>query len=607
MFSQVSNDTRVILSPNAQRVLEKRYLRQNRQGKIVESPEEMFRRVAEVVASAENRGALQSDSADIADEFYRVMASLEFLPNSPTLLNAGTECGQLSSCFVLPVPDSVEETFDAVKYTALIHKSGGGIGFNISHIRPKGSPVGEHLDAAGGPVALIHVIGSAADYIRQGGIRRGCNSVVMAVDHPDILDFVKCKNNQQTLTNFYNSVSITDDFMAKVKSGEEYSLIDPNTSGIVRRLNAKIVFDRIVDQAWRTGDPGLIFVDRINRDNPTPKLGPMETITGCGEQALLPYESCNLGSINLTKILRNKNGKLEIDYDKLSSIIPIAVRFLDDVIDVNKFPIPLIEATTKQTRKIGLGVMGFADMLIRLGVPYNSTRAISIAEELMEFITSAAHEASHQLALERGTFPAWKNSIYHSRGVAMRNASCITIAPTGTLSIIAGVSSGIEPIFAAVFVRNILDGENLLEVNPHFEAVAKERGFFTRELMEELVTSNHLHNREEIPEDVRKVFVTAHRVSPDWHVRIQAAFQRHTDNAVSKTVNFPHDATHDDISRVFMMAFEQGLKGITVYRDESRESQPLCTCEMGLELIGDLFNSPRSIQSGYPISNLEEK
>ncbi len=589
MVLEIGHESKIELTLNALRVLEKRYLRRDRNGKLIETPDEMFRRVASAVASAELSYPSRINIDRIVEEFYRVMANLEFLPNSPTLLNAGTEAGQLASCFVLPVPDSVEETFDAIKYTAMIHKSGGGIGFNVSHIRPKGSPVGEHLDAAGGPVALIHVIGGAADYIRQGGVRRGCNSVIMAVDHPDILDFIKCKNNPQTLTNFYNSISITDDFMARVKSGTDYPLINPNGGEIVDWLNAREVFNKIVDQAWRTGDPGLIFVDRINRDNPTPGLGRMETITGCGEQALLPYESCNLGSINLTRMLKSSNGALEIDYDKLGKIIPVAIRFLDDVIDVNKFPVPLIETTTKRTRKIGLGVMGFADMLIRLGVPYNSTRAISIAEELMEFITNEAHEASHRLALERGTFPAWENSIYHTQGVAMRNASCITIAPTGTLSIIAGVSSGIEPIFAAVFVRNILDGENLLEVNPYFEAVARERGFFDLELIEQLVTSNHLHGRKEIPEDVRQVFVTAHRVTPDWHVRVQAAFQRHTDNAVSKTVNFPHDATHDDIAKVFTMAFEQGLKGITVYRDESRESQPLCTCDTGLALVRDLF------------------
>ncbi len=591
MVLDIINETKLELTPNALRVLEKRYLRRNRRGEIIETPKMMFHRVAEAVASAELLYDSESDTSAVADEFYRVMTNLEFLPNSPTLLNAGTEAGQLSSCFVLPVPDSVEETFDAVKYTALIHKSGGGIGFNVSHIRPKGSAVGEHLDAAGGPVALIHVIAGAADYIRQGGVRRGCNSVVMNVDHPDILDFIKAKNNPETLTNFYNSISVTDDFMTRVRSGADYPLIDPRTGTVSGYHNARDVFERIVDQAWRTGDPGFVFTDRINRDNPTPALGRMETITGCGEQALLPYESCNLGSINLARMLKADGDGLEIDFDRIARVVPIAVRFLDNVIDVNRYLLAAIEYATKRTRKIGLGVMGFADMLIRLGIPYNSTKAIAVAEGIMEFITDLAHEASRQLAEERGVFPEWAGSVHETHGVAMRNACCTTIAPTGTLSIIAGVSSGIEPIFAAVFVRNILDGENLLEVNPHFEQVAKERGFFTRELIEQLVTSNHLYNRKEVPEDVRKVFVTAHRVSPQWHVRVQAAFQRHTDNAVSKTVNFPHDATREDIARVFTMAFEQGLKGITVYRDSSRELQPLCTSETGLQLVRDLFDN----------------
>ncbi|XUX00921.1 MAG: adenosylcobalamin-dependent ribonucleoside-diphosphate reductase [Dehalogenimonas sp.] len=589
MVLEINRETELALTPIGLRVLEKRYLRRDRTGRIIETPEEMFRRVAGFVASAEHIYNPEADVDGVADEFYRAMASLEFLPNSPTLLNAGTEAGQLSSCFVLPVPDSLEETFDAVKYTAMIHKSGGGIGFNVSHIRPTGSAVGEHLDAAGGPVSLIHVFAGAADYVRQGGVRRGCNSVVMNVTHPDILHFISAKSNPNTLTNFYNSVSVTDDFMARVRMGEDYSLIEPNSGEAVGKLNAAAVFNRIVDQAWSTGDPGLVFIDRINRDNPTPTLGRLETITGCGEQALLPYESCNLGSINLTAMLKNEGDSLSIDYERLGRLVPIAVRFLDNVIDVNRFPVPLIGHTTKRTRKIGLGVMGFADMLIKLGVPYNSTRAIAIAEEIIEFISHHARQASHELALERGVFPAWHGSVYEKQDLPMRNAACTTIAPTGTISIIAGVSSGIEPIFAAVFVRNILDGENLLEINPYFETIARERGFYNRDLIEQLVTSNHLHSRKEIPEDIRRVFVTAHRVSPDWHVRIQAAFQRHIDNAVSKTVNFPKNATRDDIARVFMMAFEQGLKGITVYRDQSRELQPLCTSDEGTRLVDQMF------------------
>ncbi|PPD57570.1 adenosylcobalamin-dependent ribonucleoside-diphosphate reductase [Dehalogenimonas etheniformans] len=581
------------LSTNALRVLEKRYLRRNNRGEVTETSEEMFRRVAHSVTRAELFYDTAANVQTIENEFFDLMASMEFLPNSPTILNAGTRSGTLSSCFVLPVPDSVEETFDTVKHTAIIHKSGGGIGFDLSALRPKGSSVNGRPYAAGGPVALANVLSSSADYIRQGGVRRGCNSMVLSVDHPDILDFVIAKADPNTLTNFYNSVAVSDHFMAQVKANGDYPLIDPHTHKITRWLSAREVFGRIVDQAWRTGDPGLAFIDRINRDNPTPSLGQLSAITGCGEQSLLSYESTNLGSINLVKMLKDSGDGLEIDFDKLAHIVPLAVRFLDNVIDINRFPVPEIECATKRTRKIGLGVMGFADMLLRLGIPYNSTKAIAVAESLMEFVTDTAHETSQQLAKERGNFPAWGDSLYARHNILMRNACCTTIAPTGTLSIIAGVSSGIEPIFASVFVRNILDGENLLEINPYFEEVAKARGFFTQELIEQLVTNNHLHSRTEIPEDVRKIFVTAHRVTPDWHVRIQAAFQRHTDSAVSKTVNFPKNATRDDIARVFNMAFEQGLKGITVYRDRSRDLQPLSMSETGIQLVDCWFDAEK--------------
>lgn len=591
MVLEIPIETKPKLTRNAIRVLEKRYLRRNRLGEIVETPGDMFRRVAKAVASAELLYDPKVNVEAIEADFYRMMTSLEFLPNSPTLLNAGTEDGQLSSCFVLPVPDSVEETFDAVKYTALIHKSGGGIGFNLSQIRPRGSSIRDRLDVAGGPVALTHVLSSAAGYIRQGGIRQGCNAVVLPVNHPDILDFIASKSDPETLVNFYNSIAVTDDFMAKVKADVDYPLLDPIIGKVVRCLSAREVFNRIVDQAWLTGDPGLAFIDSINRDNPTPSLGTLSAITGCGEQALLPYESTNLGSINLALMLTDRGDGVEIDFNKLRRVVSLAIRFLDDVIDVNRFPIKKIETTTKRTRKIGLGVMGFADLLLRLSIPYNSTKAINVAESVMKFITDTAHETSRELAEKRGVFPAWEDSIYSRECIPMRNARCTTIAPTGTLSIIAGVSSGIEPIFASIFVRNILEGENLLEINPHFERVAKEQGFFTQELLEQLVASNHLHERTEVPEDIKRIFVTAHEVSPEWHVRIQAAFQRQTDNAVSKTVNFPHDATREDISRVFMMAFEQRLKGITVYRDKSRDLQPLCICATGVNLVRKLFEN----------------
>lgn len=584
-------DSLLNLTPNALRVLEKRYLRRDSKGEVVETPAEMFRRVADAVAAAERKYSTDTCVRSIADEFYRIMTSLQFLPNSPTLLNAGTTSGQLSACFVLPVEDSIEAIFDAVKYTALIHKSGGGTGFSFAHVRPIGDMVDGRIEAATGPVALIDVFSKAADYVRQGGIRRGCNSVVLPVDHPDIMDFIKAKADPLSLTNFNISIAVTDDFMRRVKSGQDYPLINPRNGQLTGWLNAAAVFDRIVDQAWTTGDPGFVFIDQINAANPTPQLGRIEIISGCGEQTLLPYESCNLGSINLARMVKNEGDKVTIDFDILEDVVPLAVRFLDNVIDVNKFPITKIEEMTKRTRKIGLGVMGFADMLYQMGIPYNSDKAVSTARQVMQFIRDKAHETSRQLAKERGAFPAFKGSIFDVEGGdSIRNAACTTVAPTGTLSIIAGCSSGIEPVFAAVFVRNILDGENLLEVNSHFEKAASDAGVCSLDLLHRLVKCNHLHEQTDVPEYIRDIFVTAHQVSPEWHVKIQAAFQEFTDNAVSKTVNFPKKATRQDIASVFEMAYEFGLKGITVYRDDSRELQPLCTGDAGIELVKSYFN-----------------
>jgi ribonucleoside-diphosphate reductase alpha chain len=570
--------------------LEKRYLRRDSRGEVVETPAELFRRVADAVASAERKYASDTSVRYIADEFYRIMSGLLFLPNSPTLLNAGTTSGQLSACFVLPVEDSIEAIFEAVKYTAQIHKSGGGTGFSFAHVRPVGDDVDGRADAATGPVALIDVFSKAADYVRQGGIRRGCNSVVLPVDHPDIMDFIKAKADPLSLTNFYISVAVTDDFMRRVGTGQDYPLINPRNGQITGWLNAGAVFDRIVDQAWSTGDPGFVFIDQINRTNPTPHLGRIEIISGCGEQTLLPYESCNLGSINLAKMVKLDNNRTVVDFDTLKDVVSLAVRFLDNVIDVNKFPISRIEEMTKRTRKIGLGVMGFADMLYQMGIPYNSESAVKIARDVMSFVKDEAHRTSRLLARERGPFPAFKGSIYDREGLEpMRNAACTTVAPTGTLSIIAGCSSGIEPVFAGVFVRNILDGENLLEVNPHFEKAVKDAGVYSEELLARLVKCNHLHDQHDVPEEIRKIFVTAHQVSPEWHVKIQAAFQEFTDNAVSKTVNFARQATREELASVFRMAYESGLKGITVYRDDSRELQPLCTGDTGIELVKAYF------------------
>jgi ribonucleoside-diphosphate reductase alpha chain len=566
------------LTENALRVLEKRYLKKDKQGRNIETPEDLFRRVSVSIASAD---LIYNPKADIRareEEFFNVMWNLEFLPNSPTLMNAGRELGQLSACFVLPIEDSMESIFNAVKYTALIHKSGGGTGFSFSRIRPEKDRVGSTGGVASGPVSFMRAFDTATDVIKQGGMRRGANMAILNIDHPDILRFISAKSDPNVFTNFNLSVAVTAEFMEAVKTVSDYNLINPHTKEVAGKLNAKEVFDKIVDMAWKTGDPGIVFIDRINRDNPTPKLGKIESTNPCGEQPLLPYESCNLGSINLSRMIKQKNSVVEIDYEKLLVTIKTAVRFLDNVIDINKFPLPEIADMTRKTRKIGLGVMGFADLLIELSIPYNSEKALQTAEQVMRFINEEATNSSVELANERGVFPAFSGSIYDYPGKArVRNASRTTIAPTGTLSIIAGCSSGIEPLFALSYVHNILDGANLLEVNPYFEKIAKDGGFYSKELMEKLATGTQLHNIDDIPEDTKRLFVTAHEIMPEWHVRMQAAFQKYTENAVSKTVNFSREATREDIEKVFIMAYHEGVKGITIYRDGSRESQPLST------------------------------
>ncbi|MFC2010443.1 vitamin B12-dependent ribonucleotide reductase [Chloroflexota bacterium] len=572
------------LAENALRVLERRYLQKDKEGKVIEAPEEMFRRVAQTIASAESLYNTKADTRAIEEAFYQIMINLEFLPNSPTLMNAGRELGQLSACFVLPVEDSMDSIFNAIKNTALIHKSGGGTGFSFSRLRPETDRVGSTGGVASGPVSFMRAFDTATDVIKQGGTRRGANMAILNVNHPDIMKFINAKADPTVFTNFNFSVAVTNEFMEAVKASTDYDLINPHTGDIQGRANAREVFDQIVEMAWKTGDPGIVFIDRINEHNPTPHLGRIESTNPCGEQPLLPYESCNLGSINLSRMLLTPDGTVEVDYVKLAETVKLAVRFLDNVIDVNKFPLPEIEKMTKNTRKIGLGIMGFADMLIQMGIPYDSEEALALAEKVMAEIQRYSTQASEELAQEREEFPAFKGSVFEkNNNPKVRNATRTTIAPTGTLSIIAGCSSGIEPLFALSYFHNILDGDQMVEANPYFEEIARDKGFYSEELMQKLATGTQLHTIDGISDDIKRLFVTAHEISPEWHVRMQAAFQKSTHNAVSKTVNFPTGATREDIAKVYNIAYDLELKGITIYRDKSRDFQPLSTAPVKKE------------------------
>jgi ribonucleoside-diphosphate reductase alpha chain len=556
------------LPPNALYILKKRYLARNKNGRIAETPAQMFRRVASFVAQAERQYDKYADVNKREEEFYTVMARLEFLPNSPTLLNAGRLSSQLSSCFVLPVEYSDIE--GGVREAVLVHESGGGTGFNLSRV-----PARSEEDRCCGPVAFLTPLSEGTSAVKQGGIRRGCNIATLDVHHPDILDFVGSKNRMGALSNFYLSVGVTEQFMEALKKEQDYDLLNPLSGKPVGRLSARKVFDRIVAQTWKTGDPGMLFLDRLHAANPVPALGEIEGVSGCGEQMLLAYESCNLGSINLSRML-TEDKKPKIDYCKLATTVRTAVRFLDDVIDVNRYPLPQVEKATLRTRKIGLGVMGFADMLAAMGVSYASEKAVALAEDVMEFIKNKAHETSSNLAKEKGTFPAFKSSVYDGpSGRPMRNATCTTIAPTGTISLIANCSAGIEPLFALVYMRRVRGGRSLLAVDSQFVCTAREKGFFSGELMISLAQGKRLADIEGMPPSVARLFATAPVIPAKWHVRMQAAFQKHVDNAVSKTVNLPNHATRYDVAAIYLQAYKEGLKGITIYRDGSRRTQPL--------------------------------
>src|SRR6058998_1803306 len=566
------------LSENALRVLQKRYLKKDDKGRVVETPRQLFARVAWNLAQAErNYGANEIEVEEKAKTFFRIMSNLEFLPNSPTLMNAGLELQLLSACFVIPVDDSLVGIFDALKQQALIHQGGGGTGFAFSRLRPKGDFVKSTMGVASGPVSFMKIFDASTQTVKQGGKRRGANMGILRVDHPDILEFITCKDKTTEVTNFNISVAITDKFMEALRAGTKYDLVNPRNHEVVGQLDASEVLDKIAFQAWKNGEPGLFFIDENNRRQPTPNVADMEATNPCGEQPLLPYESCNLGSIDLGRHMkRSPAGRWEVDWKKLEGTIRTTVRMLDDVIDMNAYPVKQIEEMTYATRKIGLGVMGFARMLFMLEVPYDSKEGVEWGRKVMRFIQETGYNESAKLAEERGVYPAWEGSRHQEKGLRLRNSYVTTVAPTGTLSMIADTSGGCEPEFSLIWYKRVLEGEELPYFLDYFEEVAKREGFWREDLVKKILV-NHGSPRglNEIPEKWQRVFATAHDVAPGWHVRMQAAFQDWCDAAVSKTINLPREATVEDVKKAYLLAFDLHCKGITVYRDGSREDQVL--------------------------------